>query len=401
MNNNNFVKCQFENELLNNILPFWMTVAPDKKNGGFYGHVSIDKSINNDVPRTSVTCSRILWTFSHAYLIYKREEYLHIAKRAFDYLNSFFWDKEYDGLYWSVDLHGKPAFDHKHSYAQAFGIYGYSEYFRATADEKSLMRAIRIFNLLEEYAFDPQHGGYIEGNSREFRALPDMRLSDKDMNCRKSMNTLLHIIEAYTNLLRIWDNQVLRNQLYKLTSDFKTHVIDKNSTHFSLFFDDEWISLSDRISCGHEIEGSWLIHEAAEILGNQEFLKEIREISLRLAESVFTSGINKDGSIIQEGTVERITNPNKEWWPQAEAVIGFYNAYQLSGEMKYLNASNTCWNYIIDNFVDKTNGGWFKRLQKDGTIDLSSPKIGPWECSYHESRLCFEMMNRLSNHKEK
>lgn len=386
---------QFEDELLNNILPFWTTITPDKKNGGFYGQIGINNTINNDIPRTSVTCSRILWTFSHAYLIYTKKEYLDIANRAFDYLNSAFWDKDNGGLYWSVDLHGNPLFDHKHFYAQAFGIYGFSEYFRATQDCQSLSRAIQLFNVIEEHAFDPKHGGYIESKSRAFRPIADMRLSEKDMNCKKSMNTLLHIIEAYANLLLAWDNCELKDQLHRLIVDFNQHVFDKRSNHLQLFFDDDWRSLSEHISCGHDIESSWLLDEAAKIIGNRELIEDTKAISLCLANSVLTSGIDEDGSIIYEGTINKITNPIKEWWPQAEAIVGFYNAYQLSQEKKYLNAIQPSWNYLQTHFIDKTYGGWFKRITKDGSTDLSSPKVGPWECPYHESRMCFEMIKRL------
>jgi len=386
---------QFENVLLHNILPFWMTITPDKKNGGFYGQIGVNNAMNNDIPRTAVTCSRILWTFSHAFLIYKNKDFLEIANRAFDYLYTAFWDKENEGLYWSVDLHGNPVFDHKHFYAQAFGIYGFSEYFRATQNSQSLSRAIQLFNIIEEHAFDPKNGGYIESKSREFQPIVDMRLSEKDMNCRKSMNTLLHIIEAYANLLLVWDNRVLKNQLCKLIGDFNQHVFNERINHLQLFFDDDWSSLSDHISCGHDIESSWLIHEAAEIIGAQELIDDATDISLRLANSVLASGINEDGSVIYEGTKGKITDPGKEWWPHAEAIIGFYNAYQLSGKNPYLDTIQTVWNYLHEHFIDNKNGGWFKRLNSDGSLDLSRPKVGPWECPYHESRMCFEMIKRL------
>ncbi len=392
---------QFEDELLNNILPFWRSVTPDNKNGGFYGQIGVNNTIHNNIPRTSVTCSRILWTFSHAYSIYKNTDYLDIANRAFDYLNAAFWDKENAGLYWSVDLHGNPVFDHKHFYAQAFGIYGFSEYFRATQNSQSLSRAIQLFNILEEHAFDPKYGGYIESKSRKFQPIADMRLSEKDMNCRKSMNTSLHIIEAYANLLLVWDNRTLKDQLSRLIDDFNQHVFDKRSNHLQLFFDDEWRILSERISCGHDIESSWLLYEAAEMIGDRELIEDTKTISLGLSHSVLTFGTNKDGSIIQEGTLAKITNPNKEWWPQAEAVVGFYNAYQISGNNRYLDAAQTAWNYAQTHFIDQSYGGWFKRVMEDGSIDLTSPKVGPWECPYHESRMCFEMIKRMQSQEMK
>lgn len=394
--NNQFLPSQFERELLDNILPYWIKTAPDYENGGFFGAVYSDGRINNDIPRTAVTCTRILWTFSHAYLHYPEKEYLQVAIMARDYLDSAFWDKDYQGLFWSIDKRGNPVSDHKQYYAQAFGIYSYSEFFRATHDPVSLNRAIHLYHLVEEHAHDPQFGGYIEGSARNFTPLVDMRLSPKDMNCNKSMNTLLHLIEAYTNLFRVWNDPSLRNSLQNLLLDFIEYIIDPQSGHFKLFLDKEWHSLSDLVSCGHEIEGSWLLDEAASVLGDHGLIEKIQSVSLNLAERVLSSGMDPHGGIIQEGTTSKINQTGKEWWPQAEAVIGFYNAYQLSGKSRFLHASQTCWNFIQDKFIDEVHGGWFKRLTPDGAVDQTSPKLGPWESSYHESRMCFEMIKRSS-----
>ena len=390
------MRSYFEKELLDNILPYWIKTAPDNESGGFFGAVYNDGRIDNDIPRTAVTCARILWTFSHAYIQYPKKEYLQIAQRAYEYLNFAFWDKDYQGLYWSVDRQGKPVSDRKQFYAQAFGIYGYSEFFQTTYNPTSLEHAIAIYHLIEEHARDSQLGGYIEGSARDFSPLADMRLSPKDMNCNKSMNTLLHTIEAYTNLLKFWNDESLHRNLQTLLLDFIEHIIDPQSGHFKLFLNKEWQSLSDRISCGHEIEGSWLIDEAASVLEDNVLKEKIQPIALKLAEKVLSSGLDIDGSIIQEGTVDKISQNDKEWWPQAEAVIGFYNAYQISGKSEFLRASQTCWDFIQNKFIDKKQGGWFKRLTPSGTVDQTSPKMGPWESAYHESRMCLEMIKRLS-----
>jgi mannobiose 2-epimerase len=394
MNMNNLSKENIEKELISNILPFWITFAPDHENGGFYGGLTDDHTIHNEIPRTAVTCARILWTFSHAYLIYKKEEYRAIADIAFDYLITAFWDNDYGGIYWSVDLHGNPILDRKHHYAQAFGIYGLSEYYRATKVRSSLDLAIKIFDLLEEYAYDPIYGGYIEGSSREWSLLSDMRLGDSDMNCQKSMNTMLHMMEAYANFIRVWDSQKLKDQLKKIIETFSAHIISE-SGHFLLFFDNNWKSLSNHISYGHDIEGSWLLFEAAERLGDPKLLKQAKTLAIKLADGVYVSGVDKGGGIIHEVSPQKIINPNKEWWPQAEAVVGFYNAYQLSEEPKFLEAAINSWDYIQNKFIDIKSGGWFTRLLADGSVDHSSLKIGPWECPYHESRMCFEMIDRL------
>jgi len=391
-----FILGDFENELFNNILPFWTNIAIDKKNGGFYGGITNDLLIENEIPRTAVSCARYLWTFSKAFLLTSKEIYLEIADHAYEFLQTAFWDKVHGGLFWSVDKDKKPVLDRKHHYAQAFGIYGLSEYFKATKNNDSLYTAMNLFDLLEKYAFDPEFGGYIEGSSRDWSKLADMRLGKNDMNCQKSMNTMLHMMEAYTNLFGVWKSKNLRYQLIKIFEDFSSHIISE-SNNFVLFFDKDWQPLSNHISFGHDIEGSWLLCEAAEVLEDEFIKDQTQALALSLAESVLRSGIDKDGGIIHEVSQYEIVNHNKEWWPQAEAVIGFYNACQISGEEKYVDAAQKCWDFIQNKFIDRVNGGWFTRLKADGSVNRESLKAGPWEDPYHQSRLCFEMINRLSS----
>jgi mannobiose 2-epimerase len=213
LNNDPLNPADFKSELTGNILPFWMKHSIDKTNGGFYGALTNDLKIHNEIPRSAILCTRILWSFAAAYRTFGNAEYLETAQYAYRTLFDNFWDKKYGGLYWSVDLHGQPIMDRKHHYAQAFAIYSLCEYYRATDDEESLEYARKLFNLLEEHAYEPVYRGYIEGSSRIWSALEDMRLSDKDMNCRKSMNTMLHMLEAYTQLAQVWPEERMRAQL--------------------------------------------------------------------------------------------------------------------------------------------------------------------------------------------
>jgi mannobiose 2-epimerase len=384
-----------QEELTGNTLPFWMTHLIDKVNGGFYGALTNELQIRNDVPRSSTLCARILWTYATAYRRFVKEEYLATARWAYTYLTTVFWDAEYGGLYWDVDYTGKPVFDRKHHYAQGFGIYGLTEYYRATQEPQSLALAQELFGLLEQHAYEPVCGGYTEGSSRTWGALDDMRLSYSDMNCRKSMNTMLHILEAYTNLLRVWDDARLKSQHKALLEVFHQHIIDPQTGHFMLFFDDSWQSLSDHISYGHDIEGSWLLWEAAEVQGDAELMAQIRESSIKLATAVYEDGLDKDGSVFYEGNPQGLTDTSKAWWPQAEAMVGFYNAYQLTGEEHFARAAYCCWAYIQAKVVDRTHGDWYKQLHRDGTPDHTRFKAGPWDCPYHHSRACFEMLSRL------
>jgi mannobiose 2-epimerase len=274
---------QLERELEGNVLPFWMAHTVDKVHGGFYGAVTHDLQVHNEVPRSAILCARILWTYAAAHRRLGAAEYLVIAEWAYDYLTRVFWDQDYGGLSWDVDRCGVPVTDRKHHYAQAFGIYGLAEYYRATREPQSLALAQELFHLLEEHAFDPVHQGYTEGSSRQWRALADMRLSDRDLNCRKTMNTMLHILEAYTNLMRVWDDAHLRAQQRSLVGAFQHRIFDHQTGHFKLFFDNQWWSLSGNVSYGHDIEGSWLLWEAAEAQGDASLKAQLRESAVRLA----------------------------------------------------------------------------------------------------------------------
>ena len=371
-----------------------MNKTLDRENGGFYGALSNDLKVLNNVERSAVLCARILWTFSSAYRIHKKEDYLQVARHVYDYLTGHFWDAEYGGVYWSINAQGKPVNDRKHTYAQSFAIYGLAEYTRATGEAKSLKFARELFRLIELHTFDEVHQGNLECRSREWQALDDMRLSSKDMNCAKSMNTLLHLIEAYTNLLRVWDDPQLKAKQSKLVEAFFEHVVDSRSGHLKLFFDKGWHSLLDEVSYGHDIEASWLLVEAAEVLGDQHLLALARETAVKMAQAVYAEGRNADGSLLYERGAHKL-QADRHWWVQAEAVVGFYNAYQISGQAHFAEAAAGCWQYIQKHFVDHQNGDWFKVLNESGLPYLDHYKVGPWECPYHHSRLCFEMSQRL------
>jgi mannobiose 2-epimerase len=390
------LKRRLENELRGNILPFWMTYAVDEVNGGFVGALENDRTVQNDVPRSAILCARILWTFAAAARRFKDPAYDRMAQRAFRYLRDVFWDRQFGGIYWHVDRYGNPLSDRKHSYAQAFSIYGLAEYFRATGDEESLRLAQDLFALLERHTYDPGFGGYVEGCSRAWGALDDMRLSEKEPNCRKSMNTLLHIMEAYTNLRRVWADSCLEGQLSALVGVFLDRVIDPEIHHFHLFFDDQWQSLSPGVSFGHDIEGSWLLVEAARDLGKADLLSKCRGVAQEMAQAVYLEGRADDGSVLYERSYNGVVNTDRHWWVQAEAVVGFYNAYQLSGNKALAEAAFSCWQYIEDHMIDRRYGEWFKLVKPDGLPRLEAPKAGPWECPYHNSRMCLEMLSRLA-----
>lgn len=391
----NLLGQQFETELRDNILPFWMQHTLDHENGGFYGAVTNDLHVHNQVERSAVICSRILWTFSTAARLYGEETYFHTAQWAFDYLTAFFWDEQFQGIYWSLDRYGRPVNDRKHTYAQAFSIYAFSAYYQATSEPKSLSLAQKQFELLETHTFDPVYGGNIECRARDWSSLADTRLSDKEINSSKSMNTLLHLMEAYASLAQIWSDAILSEKLGGLVKIFLDKIIDSHSGHQHMFFDNHWNSLSNDISFGHDIETSWLLLETAKVLGDPILLDRVRKTGLIMAQAVYQQAFNPDGSILYEITPNEKPKQTRHWWAHAEAVVGFYNAYQLSGQMHFADAADKVWNYIQAFFVDRQNGDWFKQLRSNGQPILSHHKVGPWECPYHHARMCFEMIERL------
>lgn len=387
-----------ELELKDNILSFWMNNTIDEQHGGFIGEISQDMTIHADADKGLVLNARILWTFSAAYRLFGNEQYLQVAKRAYQYLTTHFHDHEYGGLYWMVDVNGKASQDKKQIYGQSFVIYAVSEYYRATGDENALAYAIELFRTVEKYGYDPLHKGYWEALSREWQETDDYSLSGKDRLERKSMNTHLHVLEAYTNLYRVWQSDELRVKLKELIEITMDHIIDADSAHFILFFNEEWEVKSDLISYGHDIEGSWLLHEAAEVLGDEELLAAAKKAAIRMAEVTYAEGVDADGGLLNEADSTGLIDTNKDWWPQAEAVVGFFNAYQLTGDTKFLEASEKSWSFIDQYIVDKANGEWYWSVTRDGIPTTGHPKAGVWKCPYHNARACFELIERGRDH---
>jgi mannobiose 2-epimerase len=391
---------QLRHELTANILPFWLRHTVDRENGGFYGAIDCDLQVDKQAPRASVINARILWTFSAAARVLGDAVYRETADWAYHYVVDKFWDKQYGGVYWMLDYKGNPVSDRKQIYAQAFAAYGMAEYFRATGQAESLEWAKRLYRLTEEHSADPEFGGYIEARARDWSALEDFRLSDKDLNSPKSMNTHLHVLEAYTNLLRAWDDLSLRATLKRLLEVTMDRIVDNSTSHFKMFFSNDWTSLTDHVSFGHDIEGSWLILEAAEVLDDRALIDRACNLAVRMAQAVYDEGLDRDGSIFYEASHGHLVDPNKHWWAQAEAVVGFYNAYQVSGQEHFRTAAERAWEYIEDKVVDKVHGEWRAKLKPDGTPykaaeDPDACLVGAWKCPYHNARMCLEMWGRL------
>ena len=395
MINSRTLRKQFSTELVDNILAYWKAKPLDLKNGGFFGAITNENEIHNAVERSAVLCGRLLWTFSTAYAVERNGDYLMVASWFYDYLSAYFWDTKYEGIFWSLLEDGTPHNDRKHTYAQAFAIFGLCAYYRITEEKRSLMLAKRLFSLIDEYSYDAVNGGNVECRARDWSELADMRLSELDVNSSKSMNTLLHLMEAYTQLVQLWPDEILQKRLEELIRLFLDTIVDGESGHQKLYFDDEWHSMIGNISYGHDIEASWLLLEAAEASGNEELIARAKELGLKMAQKVYEEAYQEQGNIIYELAESGEQVHERHWWAHAEAVVGFYNAYQISDKAYFREAAEQVWLYIQEHFVDKENGDWFKVLDADGTPQATRFKVGPWECPYHHARMCMEMMNRL------
>lgn len=386
------LRAEILDDLKGNILPFWERYSPDPA-GGFYGMLRYDGSPDKMAEKGGVLNARILWTFSSAYRVFKEEKYRVLADRAQTYFLSHFIDTEYGGTYWSLHVDGSPSNAEKQTYGIAYAIYGLAEHFRATGDKESLRQAIEIYKTLEKHAFDPQNGGYIESFTRDWKK-PAKYGYDGTGIAAKTMNTHLHVLEAYTTLYLVWPDDGLKKQLHGLIDVIIHRILDQETWHEKLFLTMDWQNLEQIDSYGHDMELSWLLTEAAEALGNEILIDETHRIALRLVDTQMMEGWNPDGSMLYE-KADGHTRTDLDWWPQAESVVAFVNAWQINKDRKYLEAANKTWHWIQKNMIDREYGEWYSVVRADGTPVKDRPKASMWRCPYHNGRMGLELFSRF------
>lgn len=385
---------EVERELHDGILRFWQERMTDTRHGGFIGRIAGDGTVDAEAPKGSVLCARILWAFAAAYRTTGREEYRRTAQRARDYLLDRFYDRDFGGVYWSLTPDGRPLDTKKQIYALGFAIYGLSEWVRATGDAEAAEYARKLYRSIEEHSFDPVRNGYFEALTREWHTLGDMRLSAKDANACKTMNTHLHILEPYTNLYRVWPDEGLRERLRNLIGVFLERIYDPQTHHLGLFFDAEWRATDAGYSYGHDIEASWLLLEAAFAVGDEALTQRVLRATEAIAAAA-AEGLRDDGSMIYERHADGRTDEERHWWVQAENVVGQLWLWRHHGIAGAYDRAAAAWRYIRDEVVDPAGGEWWWGVLADGRKDSANDKAGFWKCPYHNTRMCLEAMELL------
>jgi mannobiose 2-epimerase len=371
---------------LHAILDFWVNFSIDIPRGGFVGKID---HLGNVHPRAEKGCvlnARILWTFAAAFNRFQNPVHYLMAERAYHYLQDHFRDLENGGVYWSVDAGGQPLNTRKQIYGLAFTLYGLSEFYRSNKKQEILDFALELFELIEKYSYDPQDGGYWEAFSKDWQPMDDLRLSEKDRNDPKTMNTHLHIIEAYVNLYRVWPEKRVAGKIRNLLEIFENHIIDPGTFHLKLFFDKKWESQSTAISYGHDIEAAWLLHEATEVLEDSFLTAKWEEIALKISDAA-SKGFMPDGSLIHEYDLStHHADTHREGWVSADGMV--------SDDESYLEKVFGLWSFIQNHLLDKEKGEWFWGVYDDYS-KMNEDKIGFWKCPYHNARSCMEVLRRI------
>ncbi len=382
---------------LADIMDYWINSTPDIEEGGFYGKIDNENHIIPGSLKGSVLNARILWSFSSAYNLTGDEEYLAMADRAYRYLIEYFIDKTYGGVYWTVDHAGNKLDTKKQVYASAFAIYGLSEYYKAVKKPEVLDDAISLFRLLVDKCFDWAKTGYFEAFTEDWHPIADLRLSAKDANEKKTMNTHLHVLEGYANLYRVWPDKTLKNHIILLLNNFSEHFVDMRNGHLNLFFDENWNKRSTLVSYGHDIEAAWLLLDSAEAINDGALIENFKTIAIKITDATL-EGLDAGGGLWYEyEPANDHLVKEKHWWVQAEAMIGFFNTWQLTGDDKYLRLSLKNWEFVKNKILDRVNGEWFWGIDENGRPMPNEDKAGLWKCPYHNSRACIELINRISS----
>jgi mannobiose 2-epimerase len=375
--------------LTDNILPYWLAMKDPR--GGFHGEADADGSIRYDAPRGVILNARIIWAFSAAYAELHNRKYLIAAVHACDWFLQHFCDHRYGGVYWSLTSDGRKLDSKKQLYAQGFAIYGLSELYKVNKDDSVLRNAINLYKVVETFFADKEHGGYTEALARDFSPLDDMSLSEHDINADKTMNSHLHLLEAYANLYRVWPDEGLKAAIEQLLDIVCTRIIGPDG-HLRLYFNRDWSVLPGGVSYGHDIETSWLALECAFAIMDIDAVSRVRPFALAMGRAG-NEGLMPDGSMRYELLADGSRDDSRQWWVQAETVVGNLWLWKYHSDPEGAARAIACWNYIRERLLDKEGGEWWWAVLPDGSIDTEHPKAGFWKCPYHNARMCLQVLS--------
>ncbi len=383
---------EIKEHLVNDLIPFWQGLK-DEENGGFYGYLSYDLKLDKKAVKGCILNSRILWFFSNAYMLLGDSSLLESATHAYQFLKDYCVDNEFGGVFWSLAYDGTPEDTTKHTYNQAFSIYALASYYDASKKPEALEIAWKLYDLVESKCKDEY--GYLEAFTRNFEPEENDKLSENGVIAEKTMNTLLHVFEAYTELYRVTKEEKVAKQIRFMMDIIKDKVFNKEIGRQEVFFDKTWNSLIDLYSYGHDIETAWLVDRGLEVLDDEAYTNMLSPITKIITENIYNRAYI-DHSLVNESE-KGVVDTTRVWWVQAEAVVGFLNGYQKQGNKKFLDASEDIWNYIKEYFIDKRNGSeWFWSVKEDHTPN-EKPIVEPWKCPYHNGRMCFEVLRRMKD----
>lgn len=373
------------------IIPFWKGLR-DNEHGGYYGYVGYDLEVDKKAVKGCILNSRITWFFSNAYTLLKDKSLLAEAEHGYQFMRDYCMDKENGGIYWSVKYDGTPEETLKHTYNQAFAIYALSSYYEASGDKEALSMAFSLFDIIESKCRDEV--GYLEAFSRYFEEIDNEKLSENGVMAEKTMNTLLRVFEAYTELYRVSHEKKVKERLHDILDSFATQVYNPELHRQEVFFDKNMNSILDLHSYGHDIETAWLIDRGVEVLGEEEYDRKMSPITKDLTEQIYK--IAFDGHSLCNECERGVVDTHRIWWVQAETIVGFLNGYEKTPEKKeYYEGAKAVWNYIKEYMLDKRKDSeWYWRVDENGRPDEGKPIVEPWKCPYHNGRMCIEVIRR-------
>ncbi|MCM1538486.1 MAG: AGE family epimerase/isomerase [bacterium] len=382
---------EIREHLCDRIIPFWKRMRDDE-HGGYYGYMDFDLNVDKKAVKGCILNSRITWFFANAYTLLKDESLLDEARHGYEFLRDFCMDKENGGIFWSMTCDGKPEDSTKHTYNQAFAIYALSSYYEASGDKEALAMAYDLFHVIEERCTDEL--GYKEAFNLRFEEVENDKLSENGVIAEKTMNTLLHVFEGYTELYRVDHSPEVKERLTWIMDTFADHMYNPERHRQEVFFDREYHTLIDLHSYGHDIETAWLIDRGVAVIDEPRYAEKMTPITKDLTAQIYKTAF--DGHSLHNECERGVVNTSRIWWVQAETVVGFLNGYQMDPSKKeYLEAARSEWAYIKEHLIDpRTDSEWFWEVDIEGKPASRKPIVEPWKCPYHNGRMCFEVIRR-------